>query len=428
MAPPFYAGAHSSYRRRRDGSGTAAALELALAGDGLRYLFQPIVDLATGEAVAYEALVRGPQGTGIETPNNLFGAAAAAGLLPDVEAACHAALRRSVADLTAPCPIFVNVEPSVSELDGDWREAREGLARATGSSGVIEIRERELIERPLELLDFARRLRSDGQAIALDGFGVDSRSLALLPLLEPDVIKLDRTLLGRWPDAAAAALTSAVLIERARTGALIVAEGVETEEELEVARSIGATHGQGWLFGRPAGSEATFAVRTPLVTPPAACAVPLRTPYGGIAAGTRSAVAGKDVLIAISRHIERQALRLGGETMLLSAFQTSDSFGRPTAARYAELAQRCALVVAVGQGLTARPAAGVRGGDIAADDPLHREWDVVLLDPNFSLALVAREVAGATRALGRTFEYVLSNDREVAVRAARALLARVLPQ
>ncbi len=72
-----------------------------------------------------------------------------------------------------------------------------------------------------------------------------------MPLLRPDVIKLDLRLVQRQPDAEIAEIVNAVNTQAERTGAIVLAEGIETDEHLATARALGATLGQGWLFGRP---------------------------------------------------------------------------------------------------------------------------------------------------------------------------------
>ena len=76
-------------------------------------------------------------------------------------------------------------------------------------------------------------------------------SLAFLPLLRPDVVKLDLRLVQERPGPAIAEIMNAVNAHAERTGAVVLAEGIETEEHLVMARALGATLGQGWLFGRP---------------------------------------------------------------------------------------------------------------------------------------------------------------------------------
>ena len=72
-----------------------------------------------------------------------------------------------------------------------------------------------------------------------------------MPFVRPDVIKLDLRLVQANPDVAIAGIVNAVNAERERSGAVILAEGIEHEEHLTTARALGATLGQGWLFGRP---------------------------------------------------------------------------------------------------------------------------------------------------------------------------------
>ena len=117
---------------------------------------------------------------------------------------------------------------------------------------VVELTERALTDRPAEVLAAVAWLRERGCGIALDDVGVDERSLALMPFLAPDVIKLDMSLIqARGATPVAARVLNAVAAEAERSGAVLLAEGIETEEHLARARAVGATLGQGWLFGRP---------------------------------------------------------------------------------------------------------------------------------------------------------------------------------
>lgn len=91
--------------------------------------------------------------------------------------------------------------------------------------------------------------RRDGD---LDDVGVDPLSLVLFPILEPEIIKRDMSLV-RDPHAAATERIAAAVREQAqRTGARIIAEGIETQDDFTHAVRLGAHRGQGWLFGRPA--------------------------------------------------------------------------------------------------------------------------------------------------------------------------------
>ena len=94
-------------------------------------------------------------------------------------------------------------------------------------------------------------MRRAGWKVALDDVGADSASLALMPFLRPEVVKLDLRLVQQRPDADVAGIVAAVNAYAQRSGALVLAEGIEHDQHLQIARSLGATLGQGWLFGRP---------------------------------------------------------------------------------------------------------------------------------------------------------------------------------
>ena len=81
--------------------------------------------------------------------------------------------------------------------------------------------------------------------------------------------------------------------------------------------------------------------------------------------------------------------------------------------------------------MPAEPEPGVRGGDLAPEDPVCREWSVAVVGPHFAAALVARDLDGSPRPAGsdpdRTFDYVLTHDRPLVLEVARSLLARTVP-
>ena len=93
--------------------------------------------------------------------------------------------------------------------------------------------------------------RKRGCGIAIDDVGEDPRSIALMPLLAPDVIKLDMAFVQTPMTRERARVLHAVRAEAERTGAVVLAEGIETAAQAELAKTLGATLGQGWYFGRP---------------------------------------------------------------------------------------------------------------------------------------------------------------------------------
>jgi diguanylate cyclase (GGDEF)-like protein/PAS domain S-box-containing protein len=409
----------------------AEALDAMLRGPGPRPVFQPIVDLASREVVAYEALARGPEGSPVERPDRMFATARETGRLGELDFACSAAAMQGAIDggLARPRRLFVNVEPEAlgmappEHLLPVFERASEEL------DVVVEITERALTSRPADLLHLVDAVRERGWGVALDDVGADVRSLALMPLIRPDVIKLDLRLVQEQPTTEIAEIVNAVNAERERTGATVLAEGIETDEHLELARAMGATLGQGWLFGRP-GTLAPDAgpVAAPLALTAATPVTDHVSPYA-VVTEARGDVrrADKRLLLALSLQLEHQAAALGDTALIASAFQTDERFTPLTRRRYTLLGADAAFVAALGVGMDPEPAPGVRGASLSDDDPLRGEWSVAVLGPHFAAALVAVDLGDAGPEMERRFDFALTYDRDLVVQAATALMRRVEP-
>ncbi len=414
---------------RDPGRDPATTIHDVLRSGGVRSVFQAIVDLGTGEVAAYEALARGPVGP-LQAPGALFTAARGAGLLAELDRACRSAAFRGASDLglLAPLTVFVNVEPEV--LDG--APLSELLAIADAAPGdlrvVVEITERALAARPAELLQTVERVRDLGWGIALDDVGAEPASLAFMSLLSPDVVKLDMSLVQGRPSPRVAEVMAAVHAYAERTGALVLAEGIETEQHLATARALGATLAQGWYFGRAEEHPAPPASVRPLRLPSAvACggASAPTSPFDCLPAGTVLRTAPKRLLVEVSKQLEREGRRLGETCVVASTFQYSQHFTPATALRYRDLVDRVGFVCAIGEGLPLEPVPGLRGGSLDQGDPLLGEWDVVVLSPHVATALLARDLGDVGPEMDRTFEYALTHDRETVAAAGRQLLLRV---
>ncbi|WP_432498214.1 EAL domain-containing protein [Kineococcus gypseus] len=397
---------------------------------GVRSVFQPIVELHSGDVVAYEALARGPVGP-LERPDQLFAAARAAGALAELDRACRAAAFRGAVEsgLLAPLTLFVNVEPEVL----DAAPMDELLALAEDAPGqlrvVVEITERALAARPAELLRTVAHVRRLGWGVALDDVGADAMSLAFMPLVQPDVVKLDLRLVQQRPGADVAEIMHAVNAYAQASGAAVLAEGIEDERHLVMARALGASLGQGWLFGRP-GPAPVPGARTAelLLPPPVPLADATSSPFALLPAGTPLRRSPKSLLIELSKQLEREALRIGPISVVASTFQEARHFTPATAGRYRDLVERTGFVCALGEGLPAEPLPGLRGAALAPGDAVRGEWDVVVLGPHFAVALLARDLGDTGTDAERTFEYALTYDRPTVVAAAHALLSRVVPR
>jgi len=286
-----------------------AVLEQLLAERAVRTAFQPLIALDSGQVLGFEALSRGPAGSVLERPELLLAAARRGRRLRDVDLACRAAALQAArsAGLATPYRLFINAEPGAL---GGWRPsvAHEQLPLIV----VLELTERALTSQPAQLLQTVARVRALGWGVALDDVGADPASLALLPLVQPDVIKLDLALVQKRPSAHIAAVVNAVHAEAERSGTVVLAEGIETAEHLRTARAFGATVGQGWYFGRPGPLPSplpAFGAAGPLPVMARRAGTDDPSPFDLAATQRPARDADKRLLIEISKQLEAQDLR-----------------------------------------------------------------------------------------------------------------------
>jgi EAL domain-containing protein (putative c-di-GMP-specific phosphodiesterase class I) len=394
---------------------------------GLRSVYQPIVDLDGGGVVGFEALIRGPAGSGLERPDQLFAAAKQAELVNELDWECRATALQGALDfgLGTSIPLFINVEPAAlstprpSRMDAVFEAAQERL------NVFVEFTERSLLADPALVLTSLARVRSLGFGVALDDVGADPASLALLPFMEPDVIKLDLHLVQQHADREIAAIVTAVRADVERRGALTLAEGIETDVHLDRARVCGATLGQGWMFGRPAPLQRVERVAATHIGHTCATSTPL-TPWELVADWPTRRTTSKELLIPMSHHLEQYGLGQTEPTVLISAFQHGRHFTRATAARYGRMVGSCTLIGAVARDLDITVPGVIQGG-IAAGHPLEREWTVTVVGPHYAGALIARERPGQGLDSDQIFDYVITHDRAVVTAAARSLMQYLQP-
>ncbi|MFC7277209.1 EAL domain-containing protein [Paractinoplanes rhizophilus] len=391
-------------------------------------VFQPLVDIASGGVLGYEALSRGPAAGPWESPAALFAGARAVGRANELDWICRARAYRSIlaADADPDLTWFVNMEPAASRDDCPDDLAPLAAAAADRLRVVTEMTERAIADDPSGLLAATAACRSSGWGVALDDVGADPMSLALMPFVQPDVVKLDMGLLRAPGDPHTARVVAAVAAYAEASGAVVLAEGIETAEHLAVARAMGATVGQGWYFGRPgplpAGARAGS--RLPFLPAPKR---DRRTPYQIIADRRPAHAATKAQLMPMSRHLEAFAADGREPCVLLACFQEARHFTPATARRFARIAGRAPLVAALGAGLDAEPAPGVRGAGLDDNDALRGEWNVLAVGPHRAAALVARDLGDTGPDPERRFEFALTHDRALVLEAARALLAWLSP-
>ncbi len=230
-------------------------LQELILKESIRTIFQPIVDFTQNEVVGYEALTRGPVDTEFENPYILFDAAAETDLLFELDRLCRKKSLENAKGLRNGQKLFINCLPSMV-LDPDFRDSYlkdllDDLMLNT-SNIVFEITEREAIDN-YDLFNQAVQYYKDlGFAIAVDDTGSGYSSLETVVELKPHYIKLDISLVrGIEKNLLKQELIKASQSLAVKMNSLVIAEGIETREELNTLKEIGVTIGQGHYFAKP---------------------------------------------------------------------------------------------------------------------------------------------------------------------------------
>jgi EAL domain-containing protein (putative c-di-GMP-specific phosphodiesterase class I) len=229
-------------RARREATRTSVVDIIA----GVRFhpVFQPIVDLSTSRVVGFEALTRFDDG---KRPDLWFADAALAEMGMQLEMATLTAAQVDARRLPADAYLSLNASPAlVSALVPILSVLELG-----GRDVVLEITEQAQIGDYLALRHALDSLRG-GVKIAVDDAGAGYAGLRHILEIRPNIVKLDIALVrGVNADPARKAMIASMVTFAAETECKLLAEGIETEEELATLRSLGVELGQGYLLGRP---------------------------------------------------------------------------------------------------------------------------------------------------------------------------------
>jgi diguanylate cyclase (GGDEF)-like protein len=238
---------------------TELELRQALERDELVLHYQPVLDLATDAVVGVEALVRWQHPTrGLLPPDHFLGVANESGLIPELGAWVlgRAAKQAAAWDVSLGRAWWVAINLAPRQLVDPLLVGR--IDACLGGSGVdpsslrVEITEEALIEDSGHAAAVLTALRDRGIGISVDDFGTGYSSLAYLKRLPVDALKLDRGFVaGVGEDGDDRVIAAAVVGMAQALGLRVVAEGVETEEQLHVLRAMGCDQAQGYLFARP---------------------------------------------------------------------------------------------------------------------------------------------------------------------------------
>ncbi|MFP5253487.1 MAG: EAL domain-containing protein [Actinomycetes bacterium] len=239
---------HSLLGHREAHDEARARVTEVLDRGGPAMALQPIVNLRGDRVSGYEALARFPGDIGW-TPDRWFAEARAVDLGPELEVSALAAALRLLPRLPHGASLAVNVSAHALATSEDVVTL---MSRHQPSRLILEVTEHERLVLDSITSDRLGRLRASGVRVAVDDAGSGYAGLEHILQVSPDVLKLDRSLVaGIDEDPARQAMCDAMVRFSARTGAMLVAEGVETKVQLKVLRQLGVRFAQGYLLGRP---------------------------------------------------------------------------------------------------------------------------------------------------------------------------------
>jgi diguanylate cyclase (GGDEF)-like protein len=237
----------------------------------LRFAFQPIVQTSDGRAYGYEALLRGWSEAGFFDIASVFDAAYLDATLSSLDLRLRA---KALADFAAWAPpgskLFYNVDNRIFRPEEDGMRDTAAIIESLGlapSRVALEISERHEVEGDAGFDRVVSFCRSQGFRIAIDDFGSGYAGLKLLHVSEPDIVKIDRHFVsGSGGEPRKAAFLEKIVGMAHLMGVTVVAEGVETESELDVCVEAGVDMVQGFLLARPTVGPGAFAGTFPAMT------------------------------------------------------------------------------------------------------------------------------------------------------------------
>lgn len=244
-----------SGKGKHDGTRDEAALEEIIGKELVTPVFQPVIDLKTGEVHGYEALTRMTVPGLFSDTEQLFSRAER---FPDLASRLDMLCRRKAllkaGELGITERIFINVCPALLQ-----REHRKGVTAALleelgipRSRITFELTERTVIDDYDLFNRILSHYRQQGYSIAIDDLGTGYAGLNMLARLEPEYVKLSRSLIDGVDTAPTRqALVEALVIFCNRTGGRVIAEGIERSEERDFLAQAGVHFGQGYLLGHP---------------------------------------------------------------------------------------------------------------------------------------------------------------------------------
>jgi EAL domain-containing protein (putative c-di-GMP-specific phosphodiesterase class I) len=245
----------AAHQRRSDDLLVLERLQDILLREKVITAYQPILRMKEGTVMGFEALSRGPRGSGLEGADALFGAATDQNLLVELDRLCRRRALLSSGRIPSNSKIFVNTLPAtMRDPQFRGRALIDFLDKAQVAPDriVIEITEKLVIENYGLFRETMAYFTDLGMSFAVDDVGAGYSGLESIARLKPTFLKID-TVLVRDVHVSMVnrAMVQAIISLGHGIGAQVIAEGIHTEEELQALRGMGVDFGQGFYLARP---------------------------------------------------------------------------------------------------------------------------------------------------------------------------------
>lgn len=233
----------------------ASKLRDILDNKRLNAVFQPIIDMKTAEVIGHEGLIRGPADSPLHSPMKLFNTARNYGMVTELEYLARREVLQSFFNLAGHGKVFLNISPDVlmskDSRVGETLKYIEEIGLSPRQV-VIELTENAATTDYALLRDAAHYYRAMGFEIAIDDLGEGFSGLRMWSELRPDYVKIDQHFIqGINHDSLKLQFVRSIQEIAKKSGARIIAEGIESEAELTTIRDIGIAFGQGYHITRP---------------------------------------------------------------------------------------------------------------------------------------------------------------------------------
>jgi EAL domain-containing protein (putative c-di-GMP-specific phosphodiesterase class I) len=242
-----------SQRQTREKLELCAQLKVVIGRRRLRAAFQPVCHLPSGDVLGYEALIRGPQGSALERPNVLFAVAQENEMGVELETLCLETIFARLPRLVGAARLFVNASSTLLRHPVFLDERNLRAINRSHGDVVVEISEKEVVGDYSSFGDIVRVIRGAKLKIAIDDAGSGYSGLETILYLRPDYIKVADSLVRNLEsDPIKREIITSLASIGHRIGAILIAEGIERDEERRALVDLGIAYGQGYLLGRPA--------------------------------------------------------------------------------------------------------------------------------------------------------------------------------